>query len=306
MVLHEGRALRAARTAAGVSLSTLADRTHYSKALLSHLENGRRTVTPAHISAYEHALGVRVASEVRTVEAADVGILTQVTDVLTSLGLRYGGTATAEAARSHWEWATDLLAHPMPDDVRTSLSAEAARLADRVAWSLAETGKASKARQRFQDALQLSDGLRDISPVVHVNMANYLTDTGAPDQALTLLEPMVSLSPALSFRAHSARARALATLGEREQAVRYIGRADEAHSRVVLSELPAHHRPYVSGHEAHADADAGKALFILAVQGQRRVVPAAVDRLERAVSLFGPDRARAAAKCQQRLGALVG
>ena len=55
-----GGNLRAAREAAGVSLSALARRTHYSKALLGHLETGNRTVTPEHITAYARALGVSV------------------------------------------------------------------------------------------------------------------------------------------------------------------------------------------------------------------------------------------------------
>lgn len=55
-----GGNLRAAREAAGVSLAALARRTHYSKALLGHLETGDRTVTPKHVTAYARALGVSV------------------------------------------------------------------------------------------------------------------------------------------------------------------------------------------------------------------------------------------------------
>jgi transcriptional regulator with XRE-family HTH domain len=55
-----GRNLRAAREAAGVSLAALARRTHYSKALLGHLETGNRTITPEHVTAYSRALGVSV------------------------------------------------------------------------------------------------------------------------------------------------------------------------------------------------------------------------------------------------------
>jgi transcriptional regulator with XRE-family HTH domain len=57
-----GSALRAAREAAGLSLSAMATRTHYSKALLGHLETGRRAVTPGHVTAYSRALGVPVDS----------------------------------------------------------------------------------------------------------------------------------------------------------------------------------------------------------------------------------------------------
>lgn len=55
-----GASLRAARVAAGVSLSVMARRTHYSKALLGLLETGKRTASPEHVTAYSRALGVPV------------------------------------------------------------------------------------------------------------------------------------------------------------------------------------------------------------------------------------------------------
>lgn len=57
-----GARLRAAREAAGLSLSALASRTHYSKSLLGMVETGRREVGPEHITAYSRALGVSVAA----------------------------------------------------------------------------------------------------------------------------------------------------------------------------------------------------------------------------------------------------
>lgn len=56
-----GCSLRAAREAAGVSLAALAARTHFSKALLGHLETGKRTVSPEHVTAYSRALDVPVS-----------------------------------------------------------------------------------------------------------------------------------------------------------------------------------------------------------------------------------------------------
>jgi transcriptional regulator with XRE-family HTH domain len=55
-----GSNLRAAREAAGLSLSGMARRTHYSKAMLGHLETGVRTVLPEHVTAYSRALSVAV------------------------------------------------------------------------------------------------------------------------------------------------------------------------------------------------------------------------------------------------------
>ncbi|WP_216210851.1 helix-turn-helix domain-containing protein [Amycolatopsis aidingensis] len=55
-----GANLRAAREAAGVSLSAMAARTHYSKPLLGLLENGKRALKPVHVTAYARALNVSV------------------------------------------------------------------------------------------------------------------------------------------------------------------------------------------------------------------------------------------------------
>ncbi|WP_280312882.1 helix-turn-helix domain-containing protein [Nocardia abscessus] len=52
-----GRALRAARTAAGISLQGMAARTNYSKPYLGQLETGVRVVRKEHVAAYEAALG---------------------------------------------------------------------------------------------------------------------------------------------------------------------------------------------------------------------------------------------------------
>lgn len=64
----QGFNLRAAREAAGLSLSAMSARTHYSKALLGHLEIGRRAVKPEHVTAYSRALDVSVDHLLGSVE----------------------------------------------------------------------------------------------------------------------------------------------------------------------------------------------------------------------------------------------
>jgi transcriptional regulator with XRE-family HTH domain len=58
IVLEVGERLRAAREAAGISLSRMAAKTHYSKTYIWQLENGQRTVKPEHVTAYSRALNV--------------------------------------------------------------------------------------------------------------------------------------------------------------------------------------------------------------------------------------------------------
>src|SRR5207249_2026570 len=52
-----GTKLRIAREAAGVTLATMARKTHFSKSYLSNIETGRRAATPDVVLAYEKALG---------------------------------------------------------------------------------------------------------------------------------------------------------------------------------------------------------------------------------------------------------
>jgi transcriptional regulator with XRE-family HTH domain len=54
----DGAILKAARMAAGVSLSGMSARMHYSRSYLSNVENGRKSATPELIAAYESALGL--------------------------------------------------------------------------------------------------------------------------------------------------------------------------------------------------------------------------------------------------------
>jgi transcriptional regulator with XRE-family HTH domain len=53
-----GGRLREAREAAGISLSAMAAKTHYSKPYLSQLERGFRAVKPDHVEAYARALNM--------------------------------------------------------------------------------------------------------------------------------------------------------------------------------------------------------------------------------------------------------
>lgn len=58
-----GAQLRAARDAVGLSLSRMAQRTHFAKSYLSMVETGKRAVTPGVVSAYEQVLGVPLQSD---------------------------------------------------------------------------------------------------------------------------------------------------------------------------------------------------------------------------------------------------
>jgi transcriptional regulator with XRE-family HTH domain len=300
-----GAELRAARTAAQVSLSEMSRRTNYSKPYLSQLETGRRTVGPEHLRAYENALNVSLSHERHSVGDTDVQLLSQAADVVTALGLRHGGMAVAEMARSHWEWTKTLLHQQMSDPVRTGLSWQAARLANRLGWSLSEAGRKTQATTAYTTALDLSEHDHGLHTAVSIDLAKHEATNGNPSNALELLESLSPNEPVHQFTANGVASLASATLGDWQGTVRYVGLADEAWSRVELDNLPEINRPYVSGHEAHAHRDAGRAFHVLALSGEKKAVPLATQRLELALTMFGPDRANAISQCRKRLDSLA-
>jgi hypothetical protein len=300
-----GADLRAARVAAGISLSEMSRRTHFSKAYLGHLETGRRTVGAEHIKAYETALNVSLSRERHAVGVTDVELLSQAVDVVTALGLRHGGMAVADMARTHWSMAETLMRQQMSGSVRDGFSWHAARLANRLGWSLSESGRNSQATTAYTTALGLSEHDHGLHTAVAVDLAKHQAVSGAPREALTLLKSLSPKEPVHSFTANGVASLACAQLGDWEGTVRFVGLADEAWSRVELDNLPEINRPYASGHEAHAHRDAGRAFHVLALKGEKRAVPLATQRLELAVTMFGPDRANAISQCRKRLDSLA-
>lgn len=300
-----GGKLRAARLAAGLSLSEMASRTHFSKPFLGLVETGKRVATAEHISAYENALGVRLGREQVRVGSPDVELLSQATDLVTAMGLRHGGMAVAEMARAQWTWTQGLLGQDMSDTTRGDLSRQAGRLADRVGWSLSESGRGAQATKAYTTALDLSEEDHELTCVVTVNLARHLVDSGTPQDALELLK---SLSPKQSvheFTSYGVAAHAYASLGDWDGTVRAVGLADEAWSRVDLDNLPEVNKPYASGHEAHAHREAGRAFHALALRGVSKAIPVARQRLQLAIAGFGPDRANAVQQCRKRLESLT-
>lgn len=304
--------------------------TGFSKPYLSKLETGDKEVKPWHIDAYDKALGdgsVRrrallkmgtslvppavwsdleiPLSPPRRVASHEVEALEASVDMLTSLGLRHGGNATAAAARGQLRYAAGLLDSDMSEPTRDKLLTAVGRLADRAAWSMTDCGEQQRAGKIYDFALSVT-----IDPTQRwltlVNLAKLRIDEGKPQSALELLdqsEPGVSV---LRFLAASTRALAFAHLGDFSRAVRHVGEADEAHDAIDLSALPTAIRPYVSGHEGHAHSAGGKALYVLARKGRIKALPDAVTRLESAVKAFGPERSRAIASCRSKLDFLAG
>lgn len=298
-----GSELRRARKGAGLSLAQMAQRVGYTKPYLSQLETGAATVNRRHIESYEQALGARIGEERHTVGTTDVDLLRQSADVVTAIGLRQGGVHAVDMASAQWDWTQNLLSRSMSETVRVEVSRQAARLADRYAWSSADAGNRNRAGKLYRKGLQLAEG-KDLHALLRVDLANFQMAHGQPRTALTTLEGLAGLDPVLEFTTHGARARANGKLGDWDGCLRHVGKADDTWSAVDLEDLPDTHRPFASGHEAHVHQEAGKALYELALIN-RRAVPMAMDRLHQAIRLFGPERARAVSRCEQRVRTLT-
>lgn len=87
--MEPGALLRAAREAAGISLRTMAERTHYALGYLSLIENGQRPCPAGVTNAYQRVLGTtdlgRLTSVARTAAGADAATMDEVATMLRSL-----------------------------------------------------------------------------------------------------------------------------------------------------------------------------------------------------------------------------
>ncbi len=122
-----GAMLREAREAAGISLSAMATRAHFTKGHLSNVEKGRRKATPEVVLAYEQVLGDSVDRRgLLTGVAAGV-----VAPIAVSELIRKGFTAALGSQRPEDEWQQQVTEYG-----RDYMSVGAAHLQNRLAGDL--------------------------------------------------------------------------------------------------------------------------------------------------------------------------
>lgn len=261
-----GARLRVAREAAGLSLSALSARTHYSKALLGMRETGRRQIGPAHVRAYEEALGrgsvmsdesaddEQAAEWLRRVAASDVG-----GDTLDRLELAIDDLAAAyptpppgqllAQVRQHLGYAARLT------DGKKTL-AEHRRLLVVVGWLslLASTchidlGDRSAAAVRGHLAWEVA------AEVEHAEIAAWCLETRAWQQltagdfaaAAELSRAAQAVAPADSsafIQATAQEGRALARLGDSKGTYGALRRVARLVSGLHVPDRPEHHFRY--------------------------------------------------------------
>ncbi|MBF6092877.1 helix-turn-helix transcriptional regulator [Nocardia cyriacigeorgica] len=262
-----GEALRAAREAAGLSLSAMAARTHYSKPLLGMLETGRRQVKPEHVRAYADALGVgsalfvepadgeRAAAEwIRRAVASDIGgdTLEQLEQAVDDLAAAYPTTPPGDLLvniRRNLGYAGRLM------DSRKTLD-QHRRLLVAVGWLslLASTchidiGETSAAAARGHLAWQLA------AEAQHPEMAAWCLETrawhrltsGAFEEAAELSRAAQAIAPADSsafIQATAQEGRALARLGDGKGTYAALRKVGRLVSGLGMPDRPEHHFRY--------------------------------------------------------------
>jgi transcriptional regulator with XRE-family HTH domain len=275
-----------AREAAGVSLGALARRTHYSKALLGHLETGRRLVRPEHVTAYAQALDVPLSqlytgresglradysSDLR-LDPADpldgdyVGSLRTRIRMLVDLDFQFGGDQSSGIAlRLFRSVQRKVGAVECAPGVERDLHAAVGELGEVTAWLLYDAGRHDLVRATNLEALQhlRLAGDRSIELLTLQNMSLHAGDLGRPVESLDLARMVLEtskLSPRLKAMFLIREARALAQLGESTRAEQTFRQARSLYLDGVREDDPGWawwvNEQELAWHEAMIHADA--------------------------------------------------
>ncbi|NKY52380.1 helix-turn-helix domain-containing protein [Nocardia vermiculata] len=259
-----GERLRAAREAAGISLSAMAALTHYSKPLLGMLETGQRRIGPDHVRAYADTLGIgstlfnepedgaQAAAEwIARAAASDIGggTLDHLESAVDDLAASYPTTPPRELLeriRRNLGYAGRLM------DSRKTLT-QHRRLLVSVGWLslLASTchidlGEATASAARGHLAWKLADEAQ------HPEIAAWCLETrawqrltdGAFTEAAELSRAAQTVAPADSsafIQATAQEGRALARLGDSTGTYDALRRVARLASGLNVPDRPEHH-----------------------------------------------------------------
>ncbi len=167
-----GAVLRAARTAAKVSLSGMAKLTHYSKPYLGQLETGHRPISPEHVKTYEQVLGVdieRLASVAIAPRRVDASSLADVATILSTTRRLEDAAGSAVVLPAVRGFA--LLAQSLTHEARSTLGSQSASLASEIAqyrgWLEVDTGDIATAKSSLDRAICLAQQANDPDRLVH-------------------------------------------------------------------------------------------------------------------------------------------
>ncbi|WP_211239799.1 hypothetical protein [Jiangella gansuensis] len=226
-------------------------------------------------------------------------------DLLISWGHSHGGVGVREAANAQLRWFAQLLNAQSSGPVRVELHEAVGLLGHATAHMAFDACAYDDARQIFKFSLACSEevGSWHLRAKVLSSLARQEIWRGEADLGLTYAELALVRADRLTAteRAmlHTARARALAKLGRRQETLRAVGLADEAFSESDPAGDPAWMAYYDAAQHA---GDTGHALFDLSVLGHRTD---AAGRLRAAIDGHTADYVRSRAMSQTKLASLT-
>lgn len=238
----------------------------------------------------------------RHVGMAEVEAVEAAADAYMSFDLARSRDVAAEMARSALRWSTELLKQEMAEPTRERLSSAIGLLADRLGWSIYDTGTTAPAARMLTFALDhAARGTdRDLRAHVMLDLSTVMTDAGQPRDGVDVLRSALGderISAAERANLHAVCARHCASSRQRDAGLRHAGLAEEALERNTTADGPdwARQITYAPGHH---DSALGLALFALGEDDRAR------HHLGSALSALDRSRTRTGLRCRIRLAML--
>lgn len=144
-----------------------------------------------------------------------------------SVDLARSGDLARSLAHRSLRWATELLELEMSEPTPERFSTAVGLLADRLGWSLYDSGASADAGRMPTFALDhAARGVdRDLRAQVMLDLSTVLTDTGHPRDGVDVIRAALGderVSPAERANLHAVCARHCAAAGERNAGIRHI------------------------------------------------------------------------------------
>jgi transcriptional regulator with XRE-family HTH domain len=217
----------------------------------------------------------------------------------------YGGGIVREAVTTQLRWSAQLLEAKCPPRLRSRLFSAVGYLSGVCGFMAFDAYVHDDARRMFAFGLSCAEAAGDwhLRAKLLSHMARQAIWCGNPDNGLTYTELALVRADRLTgteqAMLHTARARALAKLGQVEETLAAVASADEAFASSQSGEDP----PWMAYYDhAQHRGDTGHALFDLAIH--RPAVPAA-ERLAEAVKGHTDAYARSRAISGTKLATLI-
>jgi len=240
------------------------------------------------------------------VRPADIEQVRSAARLFTGWSHAYGGGVVRQAVIAQLRYSAELLEAQCPKRLRPGLFSAVGDLSGVCGFMAFDAYQFDDAKRMFVFGLSCAEEAGDwhLRARLHRNLAQQATWRGDPDNGLTytdmaLVRPDRLTASELAWL-HTARGRALAGLGQAQEALRAVDQADQAFAAREPSEDP----PWM-GHydEAEHAASTGYCLFPLALRGT--AADEAIQRLRAAVDGFGTGYVRSKAASGITLATLL-